>query len=50
MVSFFFFQWPPENSIYDDPSLTTLQGKQPREIIISGKKAKKSAMGRRVPK
>jgi hypothetical protein len=26
------------------------QGKRPREIIISGKKAKKSAIGRRVPK
>jgi hypothetical protein len=29
---------------------TTVQGKRPREIIISGEKAKKSAMGRRVPK
>ena len=29
---------------------TTVGSQRPREIIISGKRAKKSAMGRRVPK
>ena len=40
----FFFDGPQRTQF------TTVQGKRPREIIISGKKAKKSAIGRRVPK
>ena len=62
MGSFFFFRWPPESGVevtelstnkqhtFSLTQFTTVQGKRPREIIISGKKAKKSVMGRRVPK